>query len=448
MKGLRHIGILGHYGNQNLGDEAIIQAVMQNLRNFLPDVELIGFSINPEDTCVRHNVPAYPIRRRVQQRSATGLSSLTASAPSVSKPPAKRTLKGIIKTIPVVKTVAKAGIDTLSKLKVCVQEIHFLGEGFKQLSTVDALLVAGSNQFLDNFGGPWGFPYTLLKWSVLARISGTQLFFLSVGAGPLSQRLSFRFIRWALKFSSYTSLRDFSSQYLLREKIGYSGPLEVAPDLAHSLQKQHIIPSPLPASRKTGDLPAVGINPMPVFDSRYWCDPVEDKYWLYVNKLADFSQRLLMDGYPLFFFPTQEKDNNVITDILDILDENGLLKAPRKEYVLQNSSVDELLANIAACDIIVPTRFHGTVLSLLLEKPMLGICYYQKATELLSASGQAQFAYDHETFTSDMLWDGFSALTGDLASVSEQIRSKNEEYVFALNKQYQHIVHIINSTTR
>ncbi len=453
MKTVRRIGILGHYGNRNLGDEAIIQAVLQNLKTRLPAVDLVGFSINPEDTRSRHGIEAYPVRYRSPGPGApagapTENSSLPADDACSPPQPGKTGLKSIIKSTPVLNRVAYGIVNALSMTRKLVYELGFLCRGFGQLKSVDALLVTGSNQFLDNFGGPWGFPYTLLKWSVLARLTGTRLFFVSIGAGPLSQPLSFRFIRWALHFSAYVSLRDLPSQQMLHDLVGYKGQSYVTPDLAHSLSVAHVKPTALPLSRTVTDLPVVGINPMPLFDPRYWCEADASRYRQYVDKIADFSQKLLENGYPVFFFPTQEKDNNVISDVLAILQDRGALDAPKEDYVLACNSVDDLLANIAACDMTVPTRFHGTVLSLLLEKPLLGICYYQKAKELLSASGQAAFAFDHVAFQADELWNGFEKLTEERHDAKEQIIRKNAEYAAALDQQYRDIIDIMEGPSR
>ena len=61
-----HIGVFGHYGNQNLGDESIIEAVIQNIKNRVPDAKIYGFSIQPEDTRRRYNIEAFPIRKQKQ----------------------------------------------------------------------------------------------------------------------------------------------------------------------------------------------------------------------------------------------------------------------------------------------------------------------------------------------------------------------------------------------
>ena len=56
------IGISGSYGGMNLGDEAILQVMLTELRRSLP-VEITVFSHNPQDTLVRHRVErAVPVR--------------------------------------------------------------------------------------------------------------------------------------------------------------------------------------------------------------------------------------------------------------------------------------------------------------------------------------------------------------------------------------------------
>ncbi|MGH9355785.1 MAG: hypothetical protein ACRD10_06610, partial [Terriglobia bacterium] len=63
MDGLyKKIGLLDHMGFGNMGDAAIQEAFIANIRRRLPDACLIGFSLYPEDTRKRHNIATYPIR--------------------------------------------------------------------------------------------------------------------------------------------------------------------------------------------------------------------------------------------------------------------------------------------------------------------------------------------------------------------------------------------------
>ncbi len=59
------IGISGSYGGLNLGDEAILQGILRELRRSVP-AEITVFSRNPADTLARHDV-----ERSVEPRSMT-----------------------------------------------------------------------------------------------------------------------------------------------------------------------------------------------------------------------------------------------------------------------------------------------------------------------------------------------------------------------------------------
>jgi len=63
-KDLYRVGITGSYGGLNLGDEAILQSMIAQLRKDLPRVEITVFSRDAEDTKHRHQVErAVPVRK-------------------------------------------------------------------------------------------------------------------------------------------------------------------------------------------------------------------------------------------------------------------------------------------------------------------------------------------------------------------------------------------------
>jgi len=58
------IGITGSYGGMNLGDEAILQSILEQLRREMPGCEITVFSRDAEDTKRRHKVErAVPVRK-------------------------------------------------------------------------------------------------------------------------------------------------------------------------------------------------------------------------------------------------------------------------------------------------------------------------------------------------------------------------------------------------
>ena len=58
------VGITGSYGGLNLGDEAILRSIIEQLRRDVPGVEISVFSRNADDTKRRHKVErAVPVRK-------------------------------------------------------------------------------------------------------------------------------------------------------------------------------------------------------------------------------------------------------------------------------------------------------------------------------------------------------------------------------------------------
>ncbi len=63
-KDVYRVGITGSYGGLNLGDEAILQSMIAQLRKDLPQVEITVFSRDADDTKRRHQVErAIPVRK-------------------------------------------------------------------------------------------------------------------------------------------------------------------------------------------------------------------------------------------------------------------------------------------------------------------------------------------------------------------------------------------------
>ncbi|MDC3962362.1 polysaccharide pyruvyl transferase family protein [Polyangium jinanense] len=70
------IGISGSYGGMNLGDEAILDGIITQLRASVP-AEITVFSLNPQDTERRHDVDrAVPVRSLTRKESAAEVGRL------------------------------------------------------------------------------------------------------------------------------------------------------------------------------------------------------------------------------------------------------------------------------------------------------------------------------------------------------------------------------------
>lgn len=441
------IAVFGHYGNKNLGDEAIIEAVINNLRYHVDNPEIYCFSIDPFDSAQRYGVQAFPIRYRrdffakqqgfLHPGSASPQASETNTRPkdqTVSPSPTRnqQSWRARLKSLPVIGPFLKSTQGLLDFRHTAVQEIRFLRIAKAQLKDIDLLLVTGSNQFLDNFGGPWGFPYTLLKWTLIAKQTATKVAFISVGAGPLNNRLSYRFLRWALNRADYVSVRDKGSKALLKSKLGVAP--EVFPDIAHKL---NVTQSHSDQKREEGQPIIVAVNPMPVYDKRYWYEADDDKFKAYVDKLSELCMAILGDGHVLELFSTQEKDENVIADIVEWLQRSPHFNNwQTRVRITRSSKVAELMSALERADIVVATRFHATVLPLQLGKPVLGVCYYRKAAELLDDVGLSDYWVDLDDFTSEMLIHKYRTLLSNRHEKAKELGEHIDRYGQDLDRQY------------
>src|SRR5262249_49356974 len=127
------------------------------------------------------------------------------------------------------------------------------------IRSLDILVISGGGQLTEK-DGPWGFPYTIFKWILLARSVGVRCIFLNVGAGPLTSRLGSFFARQALQRSEYVSFRDDESRQLAY-KIGFSSESWVCPDCAYGLEIETTT-----GDKRRGSQAVVGFAPMPYPD--------------------------------------------------------------------------------------------------------------------------------------------------------------------------------------
>ncbi len=437
----RRIALLGHVGNQNLGDEAIIAAVIQAIRDRIPNAEITALVSRPQDTQTRHGIPAFPLRRMgPPPATATGTSAPNPSAPDAPPQAAgtgSSTLKDAIRRLPWLYGLLFRARGLVLGLREAGAEASFWTVRYRRMRGTDLLLIAGSNQLSDYVGGPWAFPYTVYSWCVAARLAGARVAFLSVGAGPVRSRLSGLFIRKALASASFCSYRDVGSRDTA-QSLGVPGPHRVAPDLAHGLRFDPPAKGPI-HSPDTGR--TVVVNPLPYFDPRFWAENDPRTYAAYVGLLAAFATKLRGQGHRVRFIPTQLRaDPPVIADIVRALGTQGATGEAAVDRVDPPvATFADLLAALAEADVVVATRFHGVVLGQMLGKPTIGIAYRRSTTDLLADVGQGAYAIDIKDLSLAGLLDRFHALTSD-GGATERIARRLEEYREALVKQYDEVL--------
>ena len=409
---MRRIGILGHFGTENLGDEAVIAGVLHQIRDRYPDAEIVAFTGHPDDALRRHGTISFPLWRR-------SLASGGEGAVRPTKPP--RILAAIRNAairVPGLHAVLKAIRNAVRLPWLLLRELSFLAKSRDRLQGIDLLIVAGSNQLNDYWGGAWGFPYTLLKWCILAKSVGAKIAFLCCGAGPLHSWLGRRFITYSLSLADCRSYRDVGSRRLMAS-FGAPADDPVCTDLAWGLR---LGPS---GQREASSRLVVGLNPLPFFDPRYWPEQDAARYESYVAKLATFAAWLKARGHSVVFFPTQLRaDPPVIEDIRTSMGGAGETIGDDPIADRPMLTLDDLILRLSMMDVVVATRYHGVLLAAAVHRPVLAIAYYQKTIDLMTQIGQPDYVVDITSFDAASLAKRFVMIESNIQSIRREIEQR------------------------
>jgi len=372
----RRIALLGPYGFGNLGDAAIQDAAIAAIRARRPGAEIHGISLNPADTETRHGIPAHPLH------------------PGSPTPP-----RG---------------------LRRAVREPAFGHHARRVLRGFDLLVISGGGQLDDSWGGPWRHPFALLRWCTIARLAGTPVVFLSVGAGPVTHRLSRRFFRWALARAWYRSYRDEESRTLARSLGLGDGP--VVPDLAYGLAPTR----PAPPSG------VVGVSPMALFDPRAWPERDADAYRAYVEGLAGLVERLLAAGRRVELFATNVRmDRGVMDDLCERL--AGRVGEARID------TVTALRDRLAGYDYVVASRYHAALLAHAVGTPVVALSYHPKVRALMAAAGQEAYCLDARPLDPERVMACVRALEARRAAEAGRLRDYAAGCRDAVERQFDQV---------
>lgn len=393
------IALFGVFGAGNLGNECTLQALLHNLRRYAPKAEVHCICTGPEETLRNNDVAA---ASRIRE---------------MSLPPMKNRMLRLFRRIVV-------GIPL---------EIY---RGFKAIHRLkDAkMLVMTGTGMLGDFGiHPLDLHYDILKWSVVAKLCRCKLLFLSVGVGPIHHPLSRCFVKAALSLADYRSYRDdFSKQYL--ESIHFDTKCDtVRPDLAFSFPRVRI-----PANHdRDGRKPVVGVGLMTYLGKRGTSENGKAVYHNYIANLGSFVIWLLGRNYDVrLLIGDTVFDSRALQDLRALLQRRGIHLTDNRITDEPADSVDQVLSQLAATDLVVASRLHNIVLALVLNKPVVAISYHEKIHALMTDVGLSSFCQSIEQIEVDALTVQFRNLEKGVENIRHQLARRAEAYRTSLDAQY------------
>ena len=404
------IVFFGVFGNQNLGNECTLEATMYNIHMALPDATFICLCTVPQDTELRHNIPAFVAHREYPAWLDSQLWSGRRS----------RFIKFLRKIL----------------FRIPLELIHW-AKGFKVMKGSQMLIVPGTQVVSDYVTGPFSWPYDIFKWAIIAKLCRAKVLFLNIGVGPVYHPLSRWFIKASLNLSDYRSYRDIASKQYVEKMVTCRSCDAVYPDLAFSLQS-----TLLPACQNVGKLrPVFGIGLKDYLGREGLRDRHNNRaYRDYLNTLGDFVAWLCERRYVVrVIIGDVLYDSGVEQDFMELLHERGLMN---KEGQIVNEpvfTVKQLLSQIAIIDFLVTSRFHNLVLALMLNKPVVCLSDHRKLDSLMTEIGLTEYCLPLANLDFDHLIDRVVKLEKNAEALKPYIRHKTEEYRRTLDEQYSFI---------
>lgn len=349
------IALWGNFGTLNFGNECTLAAAVAGMRRHLPQATLTCVCPDPVDVVARHGIAAV---------------AMSGIAPPLS-----------------------AGASKLARLARRLRAE--LGDWLRALRVVRgtrALVVAGTGILSDHGEGTLGFPYQLFKWCLVTRLAGGRVAFVSVGAESISSRLGRFFLKSALRLAVYRSYRDAHSAALLGKCGLRIGADPVFPDLAFGID----VPaerSAAPAGTRKRPSVAVGL-----FNYRGRGEgdaSAAADYEAYLGKLCELIGWLSANECGVrVIIGDLAYDAAVSEDLRARLSRAGARGTALFPGVLDETTAaswEQLLAQLAAVDYVIASRYHNVLLAILLAKPTISVSYEAKNEALMQQVGLGDY---------------------------------------------------------
>lgn len=362
------IALFGPYSSRNLGDTATQMAAIQNLGRRLPGARFLGVCPEPKDTEQSLGIPAFPL---------SGRGSTAGSVGEFFEPRlyAGEHLAGVRTTLAAARRIS-----------------HFV-------RTLDLLVISGGGQLDDFWGGPQAHPWSMLLWTGLARRHGVPVAYLAVGLDGLRAPLSRIYAVNALRLAEWRSFRDPASRDAM-VSFGLRAPSLVCPDLAFALDVESV---KLPRSSTK----FVVLSPI---SRKTWSHDETRVHDRYLAAMSNVGRDLARKGYSIRIVCSQAvMDVEDARNLARLLSEVGVGNVT----VLDSPRVADFLQNVHGADLVVASRLHAVILSLIVGCPVVAVGHLPKVGAVMHQLGMDDFSLSLKGI------DG-GALTDAVVSALEQ----------------------------
>lgn len=384
------ITLLGNNSGRNLGDAAILSAILDSVSQELPEAEFLVPSTHPH--FINDN---YGKRYNVRG----------------------------INVMPWTGSIRLLGIPT-----------------FSALAKSDIALICDGIIFGKNLWNPaFNFLITLIFLIPWAKFVNCKIVCYNCGIGPFPSFWSRLFARWVINGSDLVIMRERDSEALSRQ-IGVTQPIEVTGDAAfiNPVSSTERAAEILKDEGISNERPLFGINITSYVDS--WLKPEErvgdkDAFMQLLAEGIVKAQKEVQEPFTPILFSTQPMDEAVTYSFAKLIDAKVIDNTKYLSHDIQ--------AAMRECELLMGMRFHSLVLSSAVEVPIIGLVYAPKVRGYMRLLNCENYSLELGKLTEASLcdtivagWNERAALRTQQLTIVNELKSGARKAATTLKERY------------
>ena len=251
-------------------------------------------------------------------------------------------------------TRVKYGVDTVKR--------HDIFKVFNAIRKSDTLLSGGGSLLQDDTSARSIHYYlTIIKMGLMMK---KNVYLISNGIGPLIREHNKKQVAKVLNKVNHTTVRDFNSKKLLEEIGVETSKISVSADLVIDMEMQSLEPGKEILTKLGVDKLERRIIGVAIRQKDFRNQKNRDELVRFVNHLSKV--------YTVLFVPFYyDDDAKIEADIKAMVSENV-------HFISNKHDADEVLSVMQHFDILIGSRLHSLIFSLVAEVPFIGISYDPK----------------------------------------------------------------------
>ena len=440
------VALVTPYSGGNLGDAAIQDSMIANLRQRMPGAQFLGITLDCDNFLKQHGAKAFPIlasnkSTESREQRSNRQDRFTPEAKSLGFKAWSNRVKRVIRCVPGLGPFLKSA---RARIALILQEIFHSLEGYRVLRTQDLLVISGGGQLDEEWGGAWQFPFALCKWALLARLARVPCAMASVGAGKITSKASRMLFSTALRVCCYRSYRETKTSAIAAGLLSRAAKDPVVPDLAFGLPDSEV-PSPLGEIRRMArGRPVIALSPIAYGKPENW--PTADRalHDRYVQQMAQLLSCLSRQNYFLIIVCSSlGDDESVIDEILGCLDDETKQRVDGQTHFPKIKTWRDLVAVLHDADYLIASRLHGTILGFLTQTPVIAISFDPKVDWVMEDLHQTDYLLQIRDFTAAEVLNALDRIKPRKDAVVDTIISYRQHILPTLARQYDSLARLV-----